>query len=186
MFSCAARRSYSACASQRAASPLGSFIDGNTLSHDAFDERILARLHLGEFFRRVDERVKSKIPVNQSVHASQTIQKSRGRFFDDDDVNVAVRVRIPARGGSEENHAFWIVWLERVDDFLDARAGASIHDAFHFLWQRQYPQPLTRELFQHVLPLRATPSGQDFGTVLAPNLQSATKCDSVQSVRAAT
>ena len=91
------------------------------------DEWILARLHLSKFLRCVHQRVKRAIEINQIVHLSQAIEKSFGGFLDDDYVNVAVLIRVAARGGTEQNDALRVILLEGADNFSRTGTSERVH-----------------------------------------------------------
>jgi len=55
-------------------------------------------VHCREFLWGVDQRVEREIGFYEIVYSAKAIHESLGRFLDDDKINVAVRVRIAARG----------------------------------------------------------------------------------------
>jgi len=78
-------------------------------------------VHCRKFLRRVYQRIECVIGFHVIIYPLKTIHESLGRFLDDDEINIAARVRLAARRRAEENHAVGIIGFERADDSFDAR-----------------------------------------------------------------
>ena len=60
-------------------------------------------LHLGQLSRGIDQDIQGKVRLDKIVDLLQPIQKTLSRFFDDDQIQVAVLVVLLASTRTEKN-----------------------------------------------------------------------------------
>src|SRR2546425_8104748 len=98
-------RSLSAWASQRFASVWLGLIEDHSFLESPVDQRVPVGTHAVELFRRIDQEVESRPDVVESGEVLEPLEERSGRGRHDDEIEVAVCVRLAAGNRPEHDDA---------------------------------------------------------------------------------